>query len=173
MEYSIDYIENMLRMYAASAETICRIRWDWIAECNAKTVLDYGSGCGFFRAWRPDSVYAMDSYDVVSGALQTGIRRKKYDLVCFYDILEHLDGFSEIKKILENTQYVAVTVPIKPDEVKLETWVHWKPQEHLVLFTEKMLLTLFKNFGFNCIKKGQPESPPRVDSWSFLFQKNK
>ena len=41
--YDVDYIENMLRMYSKSAEDICKRRWNFVKECNAKTVLDYGS----------------------------------------------------------------------------------------------------------------------------------
>lgn len=169
MIYNLDYYENMLRMYSKSAEQISKIRWDFISEVNPSRVLDYGCGCGWFRAYRPDYI-VVDTYDI-GGYPQTGIILEKYDVVCFWDVLEHLDNFSEIEEILCNTNYVAITVPIKPSNIKLEEWKHFKPGEHLHYFNKKMLDVFFKKYGFKRIKEGQPECPPRQDINSFLYKK--
>lgn len=167
--YNIDYYENMLRMYSKSAEEICKIRWAFVAETKSRTVLDYGCGCGWFRAFRPEEI-TMDSYDIMSTA-QTGIRHKRYDLITFWDVLEHMPGFEEIKDLLDKAQFVAVAVPIKPESTKIEDWKHTKPLEHIVTFSHEMIEVLFSEFGYNLIKVGQPECPPRIDIWSFLFGK--
>lgn len=170
--YDLDYIENMMRMYSKTAEDICKRRWVFVEECEPESVLDYGCGCGWFRAWRPEGI-EVDSYDINKSALQTGIQKESYDLICFFDVLEHLPHFVEIKSLLKSAKYVATTVPIKPKDVRLKDWYHFKPDEHLQNFAEETIETLFSNYGFELVKKGMPECPPRRDIWSFLFKKRK
>jgi len=163
--YDIDYYENLLRIYSKTAEDICRIRWEWLASVNPKTVLDYGSGVGWFRAYRPPGV-SVHSYDL-GPYPQTGVELQIYDIVCFWDVLEHIPDFSIIEPILRLANYVAVTVPIRNGD--LTGWKHFKPGEHLHYFTEETLCALFSMYGFELVKKGFPECPPRKDIGSFLF----
>lgn len=167
--YNLDYYEKMLRQNSMTAEKICSIRWDFVKEVNPKIVLDYGCGVGWFRAFRPEET-EVDTYDIADYP-QTGIQRDKYDLITFWDVLEHIPNFDRIWNLLDNADYVAVTIPIKPEGVDLLKWKHFKPGEHLHYFTEENLELLFKYYGFILIKKGKPECPPRQDVVSFLFQK--
>ena len=166
--YNLDYYERLLRLYSKTAEKICKIRWDFVKEINPKTVLDYGSGVGWFRAFQPSDI-KVDSYDIANFP-QTGIKRKLYDLVCFWDVLEHLPNFKEIESVL-NAKYLALTIPIKPKNVKLKEWKHYKPGEHLHYFSIEMLDTLFGTYSFKRIKDGHPECPPRQDAYSALYEK--
>ena len=168
--YDIEYYEKMLREYSKTAEQISKIRWDWIAELNPKTVLDYGSGVGWFRAWRPKGI-KVHSFDIMSVA-QTGIDFQMYDLTCFWDVFEHIPDFTEIEHILAVSRNVAVSMPLVSEEIDILKWKHFKPKEHLHYFSEKTLVGLFGKYGFELFKKGTPECPPRVDIQSFVF-KNK
>jgi hypothetical protein len=167
--YNLGYYEGMLKNYSMSAEKICEIRWDFVKEAEAKTVLDYGCGVGWFRAFRPNGL-AVDSFDVADFP-QTGINHIEYDLICFWDVLEHIDNFTEIEALLHKAKYVAATFPIAPDGQDMKTWKHFKPGEHLHYFTEASMVALFDRYGFELVKKGTPECPPRQDVWSFLFKK--
>jgi len=167
--YNLDYFEGYLRRCSKHAEKISKIRWDFIKEVNPKTVLDYGSGVGWFRAFRPNGV-RVDSYDI-GNYPQTGILCDKYQILCLWDVLEHIPDFREIEFILKETQYVALTVPIKPPKIKIENWKHFKPNEHLHYFTIESLDALFKRYNFKKIKHGYPECPPREDILSALYQK--
>jgi len=168
--YNLEYYEKMLRQNSGTAEKINKIRWDFVAECNPKIVLDYGSGVGWFRAWRPEGV-EVDTYDIATYP-QTGQRYIAYDLVCFWDVLEHIPNFGIIFDILKEAKYVALSIPIKPDNVELVTWKHFKPGEHLHYFSEETLDLFFKIYGFIPIKKGYPECPPRQDILSVLYKKD-
>lgn len=169
--YNLGYFEGMLKNYSETAKRICTIRWEFVAEANAKTVLDYGSGVGWFRAFRPNGL-AVDSYDV-AGYPQTGINHDQYDLMCLWDVLEHLENFTEIEVLLHKTTFVALTVPVKPEGVDIGKWKHTKPGEHLKVFTHEILDAFMDKYGYELIKKGQPECPPREDIWSFLYGKAK
>jgi len=169
MIYNLEYYEHMLRIYSKTAEQICKIRWNFIKEIKLLTILDYGSGVGWFRAYRPKDI-EVDSYDIANYP-QTGIQKKEYDLVCFWDVLEHLENFNQIKSLLINTKAVAVSMPIKPKKIKLENWKHFKPNEHLHYFTIETLDALFKTYNFIKLKGGYPECPPRTDVYSALYKK--
>ena len=67
--------------------------------------------------------------------------------------------------------YVAMTVPIKPDCIKLENWKHYKPGEHVQYFKDNELIHWMKCLGFKLLKLGEPECPPRQDIHSFLFKR--
>jgi hypothetical protein len=172
-QYNLDYFENMLRMYSRSAQHISEIRWDFIKDCG-NVILDYGCGCGWFRAFRPKEK-TVDSFDV-GGYPQLGIRHEKYDCVCFWDVLEHVDWKrnpdKHIEEMFKITKYVALTVPILPEGQDPNTWKHTKEGEHLTRF-EKIneVIEFFKKRKFKIIKVGSPECPPRLDIYSFVFKR--
>ncbi len=167
--YDLAYYDKMLKQYSATAENICRIRWDWVKEANARTVLDYGSGVGFFRAYRPQGV-EVDNYDVMP-VPQTGITRKEYDLLTLWDVLEHLPSLEEIDNFLKSARFVAISIPILPDGKSWIGWKHFKPSEHLFYPNASQLAAMFASYGFEEVKRGQPECPPRSDVWNFLYRK--
>ena len=177
--YDTYYFENMLEMYAGSGMEINRRRWDFIGDVtqNECHVLDYGSGCGMFGLFQPDHV-VYDSYDIgkIGQAKypQTGIRHDWYTVICFWDVLEHVDWQhepdEEILNIMQRTDFVAVTLPIHPKGKPSEGWKHWKPNEHLTYFTEKSFIEFMKEQSFELMLLGQPECPPRTDITSFLFR---
>lgn len=168
MKYDLEYYENMLRLNSITAEQICKIRWDWISECAPRVVLDYGSGVGWFRAWRPRGVEVY-SYDIANYP-QTDIELVMYDVVCFWDVLEHIPDFKVIEPILALSRHVAISLPIIAN-TDLADWKHFKPAEHLHYFTQEVLDAFFERYGFSCIKMGQPECPPRVDITSVLYKR--
>jgi hypothetical protein len=170
MNYDLEYFERMLRLNSKTAEEICRIRWGWIEEVQPKVVLDWGSGCGFFRAWRPEGIEVY-SYDI-GPYPQTGIPLKIFDLLCCYDVLEHLPDFSGLEPILALSRHVVVSIPVKPENVPLIEWKHLKIGEHLHIWTDETINIFFKKYGFKLLKNGQPECPPRQHITSFLYKKD-
>jgi hypothetical protein len=169
MEYGIDYFYNMLRMYSPTAKRICEARWDFVSEANPKSVLDFGSGCGFFKAFAPEGIQ-VDTFDVME-VPQTGMTRTKYDLVTFWDVLEHIPNLGELRGIFDLATWVAVTVPIKPNKVSWNNYKHYKPGEHIHHFQQDTLIALLDKFGFDLVSHGYPECPPREMIGSFLFRR--
>lgn len=167
--YDTSYFYNMLRMYSSTAAAICKIRWDFVSQTNARTVLDYGSGCGFFKAFAPSNL-EVDTFDVMD-VPQTGITKRKYDLICFWDVLEHVADLELLRDVFEMTDWVAITVPIKPEGLAWEKYKHYKPGEHIHHFQEDSLSALLNHFGFKLVTSGNPECPPREMIGSFLFKR--
>lgn len=175
MIYNLNYLESMYRNYSATAKQICELRWNFIDEIinrGAHKILDYGCGCGYFRAFRPNKKELINSHDINKHCPQTGILGDTYDIICLWDVLEHFYDMQDINKVIEqyNIRFIALTVPIKPDNKKMYLWKHFKPGEHLTYFTHETISILFN--GFKLIKKDDVECPPREDIWSFIFEKN-
>jgi len=167
--YDLEYYENLLRIYSATAEEICRRRWQLLFD-NVKPlvrVLDYGSGVGWFRAWRPPGVQVF-SFDIGLYP-QTGVPLQLYDVVCFWDVLEHVRDFSDLEAVLALSNHVACTVPLVSRK-GLTGWKHFKPGEHLHYFTKDSLDALFHKYGFTkCIIFTDIECPPREDVYSLVY----
>lgn len=171
--YDINYWDLMVRLNTQHAEQICDIRWNFVKEINPKTVLDFGCGMGHFRAFRPDDV-EVDTYDL-GGWPQTGIHHTQYDLITFWDVLEHIKKLKSLRPVLKLATHVAVTVPIKPSKLALKGWKHYKPGEHYHYFSVKTLKDWFDSEGFEFIKGDWPEEECgiREDIFSALFRAKK
>lgn len=177
MEYDRAYCELMLRLNQDSAELINTSRWDFVAPADARVVLDYGCGCNFLTRYAPPGI-KVDSFDVGSYPLDicspTGLRHEHYDLMCLFDVLEHVDWEAapdaDLLAALRRSDYLAVTVPVPPPDTNLLAWKHYKPGEHLTYFTEASLLAFLAAEGFLPCRWGLPECPPRQDVHSFLFR---
>ena len=170
MIYDIEYYENMLRNYSANAEKISKIRWEFLKELKPKTVLDYGAGVGWFRAWRPSGV-KVDSYDIGCYP-STGILQESYDVVCFFDVLEHFVILTELLPIFNKARFIVGTIPILPIDKPLKVWKHFKPGEHTHHRPKEDWVATFKYLGWRVQKEGSPECPPRSDIWSFILERN-
>lgn len=174
MQYDLNYYEHTLIKMSATAEDICKRRWDFIECAKAVRILDYGCGVGWFRAFRPKDNLVVDSYDISPICPQTGINEMRYDLVCFWDSMEHIPNLKDIEWLLYQVEYVAISIPIKPDNVPMKSWKHYRPpDEHIHYFTIQSLNEFFAKYGFSCVKQNQCECPPRVDVWTLLYRKNK
>jgi hypothetical protein len=174
MIYNLDYFEKMLRQNSATAQEIAEKRWRFILDssCNQeiKTVLDYGSGVGWFRAFRPENIRTVHTFDIGKYP-QTGISLMVYDVVTFWDVLEHIKDFRDIEPILRLANNVACSLPMLPKEKDILKWKHFKPGEHLHYFSKPMLVTLMAKYGFKWQQCESIECPPRQDILSFYFTK--
>jgi len=169
MRYDLEYYEKMLRLNSSTAKQICDIRWEWVMNLKPKTVLDFGSGVGWFRAWRPENVEVY-SHDI-GPYPQTRAKLIYYDVMCLWDVFEHIPDFRELKPYFSLTDNVVGTIPLKPDHVSWQDWKHFKPSEHLHYLTKDQLIILFDEYGFKPKNFGYPECPPREDILTFHFQK--
>jgi len=168
--YDLRYWDKMIRQNSTTAEAIAKVRWNFVNSINAKNVLDYGCGPGWFRAFRPEGI-RVDTYDIAPWP-QTEITCEQYDLITFWDVFEHIENHDILKPLFKGADFIALAIPILPKDQDLIEWKHFKPGEHIHYFTEKGLKTYLSKYGFTLIKKGTPECPPRKDISSFLF-KNK
>ena len=165
LNYDLEYFERMLRLNSKTAEEICKIRWKWIADLKPKRVLDYGSGVGWFRAYRPPGVKVF-TYDIGKYP-QTGIPLQQYDVLCLWDVLEHIHDFSHLEPLLKLSETIVGTIPMKPKGKSYKDWKHFKPGEHVHYWGMEELQMFFRDFP--ALHTDTPECPPREDVISFSF----
>lgn len=179
--YDVGYFYKMLKDYAPTAADICKRRWEFVSSAmqivegrSVMHVLDYGCGCGFFKAFGP-AWADVDTFDIMP-VPQTGIKRERYDLLTLWDVIEHFDwgNFERnltipLEPVFDRVDSVALTVPILPSNKGFANWKHRKPKEHLTVFTTDSLKWFMDLRGFILSDFGTPECPPRMDVTSFLF----
>ena len=168
--YNLAYFEHLLRKDSQYAELINGFRWKWISEVNLKHVLDFGSGVGWFRAWRPKGV-EVDTFDINEKSPTTGILRRKYDMITFWDVLEHIPNLGDLTPLLLSTRYVAMSVPLLPKDTELKQWKHYRPGEHLRYFQMDEWDRFFDQFMLERLKVGYPECPPREDIVAAIYKR--
>lgn len=98
------------------------------------------------------------------------------DAVTFFDSFEHLEN---PHKIIELTTpgLVYITIPILPmayhiGEAPIQRWKHYKPREHLILFTYDGIKRYMEKLGYSCYTTDDGEKAfGREDVMSFTFLK--
>jgi len=105
-----------------------------------------------------------------------------FDCITMFDVIEHIEEPAEFLKhccnILRPKGIIVITTPNvdavmpcissdkpgAPDRIKddaLRKWKHYKPKEHLLLYTESALEFLFGNIGMRVVHWGREESDIR------------
>ncbi len=176
IKYDEKYYYNLLKIHTHTARQICDTRWKFVSQLDFSNknpiVLDYGCGVGWFAAFKPAFMTDenMDTFDIMP-VPQTGIRHQQYDLITLWDVLEHIPDFTELAPLLKNTDFVAISIPIKPENIVWKDYKHFKPGEHLHYYTIDLLEALFKTYKFSLLLDEMPECPPREYIHSIIFQK--
>jgi 2-polyprenyl-3-methyl-5-hydroxy-6-metoxy-1,4-benzoquinol methylase len=151
---------------------------DFIPFKNAK-ILDIGCGEGYFLKLAKEKGFEAFGIDFNEKAIEIakekfGLKNvypytieefiekfpnEKFDIICFFHLLEHLDDplkfMKNIKKILKENGYIAFSLP-NPKRFSLyfnlrETWDF--PPHHLTRWDEKSINKLLNITGFEIFKK--------------------
>lgn len=116
-------------------------------------LIDIGYGNGDFVKLACQAGYQAFGYDVHGQGKKYGVREVDvfasnchWDLVTFFDSLEHIDELDKVRELNTRTDAVMVTVPKTPvwfPGDRAHTWKHYRPGEHLHYFSEESLGRLF------------------------------
>lgn len=117
------------------------------------TILDIGCGNGDFLKVMNINGHHCYGFDVNDKKLTCidmisydEIFNKSWDVVTFFDSLEHIDDVTIVRNI--NSNVFVLSVPSVPEDLRdIENWKHWKPGEHFWHFSKKSLELLFYNFN--------------------------
>jgi hypothetical protein len=146
------------------------LRWNFIQRALGlpaeSRILDVGYGNGAFlkRAKAADmTIFGVDLHTEDFGIPVVNFDTPQdYDLVCFFDSLEHFPDFAPILQL--ETRNVIVSIPYTPDFILTAPtkWRHFKPGEHLHDFSRTSLDTFRRNWGFaRRLAEGHPEDDLR------------
>jgi len=169
IEYNYEY-SNIYNSYGEKSNYLSHLRLGvLIGSLNnvPNSILDVGYGNGSFLKCSTSIIkncygYDISDYPVPEGVVKVdSIFDKHFDVVCFFDSLEHFDNINIIDKI--NSDYIFISLPwchYNSDEWFLN-WRHRRPNEHLWHFNDNSLVNFFNENGYEKIYLGNFEDAIR------------
>lgn len=188
IDYNIEY-SNKYNNYGEKSNYLSYLRLGVLLG-NVKnipnSILDVGYGNGSFLNACKNIINNCNGYDITKYPLPNDINivenifDRHYDVICFFDSLEHFDDINIIDRLKCN--YVFISVPWChnfSDEWFLN-WYHLRPNEHLWHFNEKSLINFFEENGYTHVYTSNFEDTVRKNSslngqpniLSCIFKKN-
>jgi hypothetical protein len=105
------------------------------------------------------------------------VELSNFDVVCFFDVIEHLRNYKEILSQIAVGNVIVITVPCWPnwDNIqRITKWRHYKPGEHFLYGSIQGWQKEICANGFELINCTDYESSlGRLDSWTMAFRKVK
>lgn len=178
--YDISYIKERYDSYKISSVNMSYLRFGYLLgtiKTNIKTLLDVGYGNGDFLTVASQLIpkcygYEINGYNIPKDCFFVeDIYKNKYDVVCFFDVLEHFYDIYEIKNL--QTQYIYLSVPechYFSDEWFMN-WKHRRENEHLWHFNLNSLENFMLEIGYELVASSNIEDIIRksVDSNSNIL----
>ena len=124
---------------------------------NITRILDVGYGNGDFLNCAKNFVpepcgFEINEYLIPDGCkFVDDIFKEEFDVVCFFDVLEHFDNIYDIENI--KTKYIYISAPechYHSDDW-FKNWKHRKPDEHLWHFNRASLRSFMKEVGYDLV----------------------
>lgn len=159
--------------YMKSEQRLCAIRFNLINEVTGLwpfSVLDIGYGNGSFLRHCKAQGCDVRGFDVnptsrlpLSERVDS-ISEGAYDVVTFFDALEHVSDIgTEIARLAPH-RYVVISAPCLREDFSTEwfmQWKHRKENEHLWHFSPSSLRHFMESQGYEMLYMGNPEDEVR------------
>lgn len=121
------------------------------------SILDIGYGTGSFLKACEFQIPERCGYDISGWQVPDGCKfvenifEYEYDVITFFDSLEHMEDIEIIKKLKCN--YICISLPWCHyfDDDWFDNWKHKKPDEHLWHFDDKSLQKFMARMGYEVI----------------------
>lgn len=189
VEYTYDY-SNKYNNYGEKGNYLGYLRLGTLVGAMGsvpRRILDVGYGNGSFLAAAATTVeycagFDISPYPVPAGCVRAeSIDRDEYDVITFFDSLEHFDDINIVASL--KCKYVFISVPWCPTKdyrsAEFLGWYHRRPNEHLWHFDDDSLRAFFDSCGFDCVMSApiedairkNPAVAPRPNILTALFKK--
>lgn len=176
IDYSYSY-SNKYNSYGEQSNYLSYLRLGVLLgtiKTIPNSILDVGYGNGSFLKSAQNIIKKCGGFDISNYPVPEGVIRETdmftyYNVVCFFDSLEHFDDIYILNKL--NCEYVFISVPwchYFSDEWFLK-WYHRRPNEHLWHFNDKSLVNFFEENGFEKIYIGNFEDTIRKNDFSYMY----
>lgn len=144
------------------------------------TVVDIGAGSGsFVRAARSCGFRASGTdvnpmtIKVLSEMGCHETRPDDYEVVTFWDSLEHIPNPDNVFRHIKHGAVVCVAIPIMKNLLEIRSSKHYKPGEHLYYFTEQGFIDWMACWGFRLLETSTHEVDSGRDSiGAYAFKKD-
>lgn len=170
INYDYDY-SNKYNEYGEQCNYLAYLRLGVLIGTigkNPESILDIGYGNGSFLKSASGIIKKCFGSDLHNNyplpdncEFINDIFANSYDVITFFDSLEHFDDIFIIDKL--KAKYIMISVPwchYFSDEW-FKNWIHRRPNEHLWHFNDKSLIKFFEHYGYKCIHKSNFEDKIR------------
>ena len=131
------------------------------------SILDFGYGNGSFLKSCNNVISTCYGFDISGYQLPEGCERiddiysNVFDVITFFDSLEHVDDIEFVKDLQCN--YICISVPHchNYSDEWFDRWKHRRPDEHLWHFNEQSLVTFMRRMGYSLIASSNLEDTIR------------
>lgn len=181
---------NMSYLRYGTIMSILELREDFFGDkCSPiKNILDVGYGTGEFLQICNEAGKNCFGNNIVQMPLPSNVQfvedifKEKYDLITFFDSLEHMSDINFLHKL--QTKYIAISVPWchNINDEWFRNWKHRRENEHLWHFNENALRTFMGEQGYSellithvedIIRKPDDPSLPNILTGIFIKDSHK
>lgn len=160
------------------AKPLYEFRASIINKYASGKVLDFGTGCGAFLAYRKNTV----GYDICPKSIDYLKKEKLFfdfyrngldgiDGIAFFDVLEHIKNADSIFKRI-TSQHVFISLPLFRNKAHVLKSKHFKVNEHFWYFTLKSINSFIEKQGFEIIEERNDETIiGREDIFTFVIKR--
>jgi len=170
IDYDKTYVEKRYVTYGELPTYMAYLRLGNIIGSLGRipnSILDVGYGDGSFLKVSNNIIphcygYDISSYPVPDGCEEVfDIKDKFYDVITFFDSLEHFEDIEFVKDL--NCSAICVSVPCchNFDDSWFDNWKHRRPNEHLWHFNESSLINFMRRMGYVLISSSNVEDTIR------------
>jgi len=171
--YTPDYVIKSYEAYGEITHRMSYLRLGHIIGSLGyipNSILDVGYGNGSFLQACSNIIPNTYGNDVSNYELPPGIQfidniyEPEFDVVTFYDVLEHFENIYDIKNL--KAKYIVISVPECHhfSDDWFDTWKHRRPDEHLWHFNKESLVNFMSELGYNCIHTSNIEDTIRKNN---------
>jgi len=185
--YNLNYVNNSYNQYGEKGPQISGIRLGYLIATLGywpQSILDVGYGNGDFLKVCKGVIdsYGNDvsGYPVPEGVTYTdNIFNKHYDVISFFDVLEHFNEIDFVKDLDCNYVYISLPWCHNFNDEWFMNWKHRRPDEHLWHFNEKSFENFFNEMGYDMVDYSNIEDLIRTTEHEYpniltcIFKKRK
>ena len=186
-KYDFDYVNQRYNQYGEKGPQMAGLRLGYLIGVLGfvpNSILDVGYGNGDFLKVCKNVIesYGNDvsGYPVPEGVTYTdNIFDKHYDVISFFDVLEHFEEINFVKDLDCNYVYISLPWCHNFSEEWFMNWKHRRPDEHLWHFNEKSIENFFNEMGYDMVDYSNVEDLIRVSGEEYpniltcIFKKRK
>jgi|688.fasta_scaffold107109_3 hypothetical protein len=175
-KYDVEYVNNRYNSYGVKGHQISGLRLGFLISSIGrfpKSILDVGYGNGDFLSLCSNYIENCYGNDISDYPLPDNVKFTKniadefYDVICFFDVLEHFESIDFVKNL--NCNYIFISVPWCHffNEEWFMNWKHRRPDEHLWHFDDKSIVNFFNENNFELVAINNIEDVVRKSEYDY------
>jgi hypothetical protein len=175
MQYGLDYSTLRYDSYGELTNYMSYLRYGYLVGVIGRipdSIVDVGYGNGSFLTVCNKVVehcygYDVSDYPVPDGCQKLSNLNSFYDVITFFDSLEHFDDISFVKDL--NCNFICISVPECHyfSDDWFSSWKHRRPDEHLWHFNKQSLIEFMLECGFENVSSVNIEDNIRKHGFDY------